>query len=143
MTFVTLHVGVGTFKPITTERLSEHDMHAERYELTQATADAVQACRLGGGRVIAVGTTSVRVLESAAAGGRTVYPRRESTNIFIYPPYEFRVVDALLTNFHLPRSTLLALLMAFAGVETTRGAYAHAVEERYRFYSYGDAMLIV
>ncbi len=140
--FVTLHVGLGTFKPITTEKLSDHVMHRERYELTQEAADAVNACRRRGGRIVAVGTTSVRVLESAANEDRTVNPGRGSTDLFIYPPHEFRVVDALLTNFHLPQSTLLALVMAFAGIETTRRAYAHAIQRRYRFYSYGDAMWI-
>jgi S-adenosylmethionine:tRNA ribosyltransferase-isomerase len=141
--FVTLHVGVGTFKPVTAERLTQHAMDAESYEVPRATADALNACRQRGGRVVAVGTTSVRVLESAAACGQTVASVRGSTDLFIYPPYEFGVVDALLTNFHLPKSTLLALVMAFAGIETTRRAYAHAIEEHYRFYSYGDAMLIV
>lgn len=143
--FVTLRVGVGTFKPITVDNLARHEMHAERYELTQHVAGAVQACRQRKGRVIAVGTTSVRVLESAAEGPieeRLVRGQRGSTDLFIYPPYEFRVVDALITNFHLPRSTLLALVMAFAGIETTRRAYRHAIDKQYRFYSYGDAMLI-
>ena len=144
-TTVTLHVGVGTFKPIAVDCLSQHVMHVERFELSPAAAEAVRACRERGGRVVAVGTTSVRVLESAADGSaddRLVQPQCGATNLFIYPPYTFRVVDALLTNFHLPRSTLLALVMSFAGIDLTRRAYEHAVVERYRFYSYGDAMLI-
>ncbi len=144
-TFVTLHVGVGTFTPISVERISDHIMHAERYELSEETAEAVRACRRRRGRVVAVGTTSVRALESAAGDehqGRILRAGCGSTNLFIHPPYMFRVVDALLTNFHLPRSTLLALVMAFAGVERVRRAYQHAIEKGYRFYSYGDAMLI-
>ena len=141
---VTLHIGLGTFKPITVDDLSHHGMHAERYELPTATAEAVNECRGRGGRVVAVGTTSVRVLESSAAlcDSRTVRSGNGLTSLLIYPPYEFRVVDVLLTNFHLPKSTLLALVMAFAGVERTRRAYAHAIRQRYRFYSFGDAMLI-
>jgi S-adenosylmethionine:tRNA ribosyltransferase-isomerase len=144
--FVTLHVGAGTFKPISADRLDDHIMHSECYDLPQCTADAVRACRDRGGRVIAVGTTSVRVLESAAVGpgaDRTVEPRAGVTDLFIFPPYQLQVVDAMLTNFHLPRSTLLALVMAMGGIDYTRRAYEHAVRERYRFYSYGDAMLIL
>ena len=142
--FVTLHVGLGTFKPIVVDDLSEHVMHAERYDLPTATAEAVEACRARGGRVVAVGTTTVRVLESSAAlcDSRAIHPDDGSTGLFIYPPYEFRTVDVLLTNFHLPKSTLLALVMAFAGVERARRAYAHAIKHRYRFFSFGDAMLI-
>jgi len=144
-TFVTLHVGVGTFKPIEVDDVSRHRMHAEWFELTSETAEAVRACRQRGGRVVAVGTTSVRVLESCLGeprDARVVRPNSGTTDVYIYPPYEFGVVDVLLTNFHLPRSTLLALVMAFAGVENIRGAYRHAIEHEYRFYSYGDAMLI-
>jgi S-adenosylmethionine:tRNA ribosyltransferase-isomerase len=143
-TFVTLHVGVGTFKPIDATDVSQHVMHAEWYELTPETADAIHRCRERGGRVVAVGTTTVRALESAAAPGaeRTVSASVRMTDIFIHPPYRFRVVDALLTNFHLPRSTLLALVMALAGMENIRRAYEHAIREKYRFYSFGDAMLI-
>lgn len=144
-TFITLHVGVGTFKPISVKDVSQHVMHAERYELSRKAADAVGACRERGGRVVAVGTTTVRVLESAATPcpeDRLVRACSGTTELFIHPPYRFRVVDALLTNFHLPRSTLLALAMAFAGVDNIRRAYRHAVEQRYRFYSYGDAMFI-
>lgn len=140
--FVTLHVGLGTFAPVKTERLDDHPMHAEWYELSEATAAKIADCRASGGRVVAVGTTSVRVLESCATADG-VRAGSGSTNIFIRPPYTCRAVDALLTNFHLPRSTLLALVMAFAGRELTRFAYRHAVENAYRFYSYGDAMLIV
>ena len=143
--FVTLHVGVGTFKPISVKHVSQHVMHSEWYELSEEAAKAVRACRERGGRVVAVGTTSVRVLESAAAtspGERLVRAGGGTTDLFIYPPYRFRVVDALLTNFHLPMSTLLAMVMAFAGVENIRRAYRHAVTRRYRFYSYGDAMFI-
>jgi len=144
--FVTLHVGLGTFMPITAETLADHVMHDETYELSEETALAVQRCCGRGGRVVAVGTTTMRVLETAAKNIRDpqrLAPGRGSTDIFIYPPYDFRVVDVLLTNFHLPRSTLLALVMAFTGVERTRRAYAHAVAGAYRFYSFGDAMLIV
>ncbi len=143
--WVTLHVGVGTFKPIKVDDLSQHDMHGERYVMPGSTAEAIRHCRAGGGRIVAVGTTSVRVLESAAAeagDNRIVETSSGVTHAFIYPPYRFRAVDALLTNFHLPGSTLIALVMAFAGVDRVRKAYAHAVENAYRFYSYGDAMLI-
>jgi len=143
--FVTLYVGLGTFKPIAASTLPEHAMHEERFDLPAQTAADLAACRARGGRVVAVGTTSVRVLEAAAApisGNWGVEATNGTTRLYIYPPYQFRVVDALLTNFHLPRSTLLALVMAFGGTELTRRAYAHAVDQRYRFYSYGDAMLI-
>lgn len=143
---VTLHVGVGTFKPINVNVLSQHVMHAEWYELSAETAESVRTCRARAGRVVAVGTTTVRVLESSAeknADARTVRASSGMTDIFIRPPYEFRVVDELLTNFHLPKSTLIALVMALAGVENIRRAYRHAIEQRYRFYSYGDAMLIL
>jgi S-adenosylmethionine:tRNA ribosyltransferase-isomerase len=140
--FVTLHVGLGTFKPVAAERLSEHVMHTERFVLPPETREAIVRCRAAGGRVVAVGTTSVRVLESCATADGVVEARGGSTDIFIYPPYRFRVVDGLLTNFHLPRSTLLALVMAMAGEGLIRRAYAHAIRERYRFFSYGDAMFI-
>jgi S-adenosylmethionine:tRNA ribosyltransferase-isomerase len=142
--FVTLHVGIGTFKPIAANRLQDHRMHQERYELSAEAAGAVKRCRERGGNVVAVGTTSVRVLESTADPSRPglVKPASGTTDIFIYPRYRFRVVDRLLTNFHLPRSTLLALVMAFAGMELIRRAYRHAIEERYRFYSYGDAVFL-
>lgn len=142
--FVTLHIGLGTFKPISATRLADHVMHAERFDVPDETAAAIRDCSAGGGRVVAVGTTTTRVLESAAdpdTRGR-VSAGAGTTRLFIYPPYRFRVVDALLTNFHLPRSTLLAMVMAFAGIDLVRRAYAHAAAERYRFFSYGDAMWI-
>ncbi len=140
--FVTLHVGIGTFSPLSVDRLDDHVMHSESFELSVDTAEAITACRARGGRVAAVGTTTVRVLESSVRENGSIAPTRGSTELFSRPPHRFQVVDALLTNFHLPRSTLLALVMAFAGVCRTRSAYVHAVEQRYRFYSYGDAMLI-
>jgi S-adenosylmethionine:tRNA ribosyltransferase-isomerase len=139
--YVTLHVGAGTFQPVRTEYTREHVMHGERYTIPQATADAIREARARGGRVIAVGTTSLRALESAAVSGELVEGERE-TNIFITPGYRFNVVDVLLTNFHLPKSTLLMLVCAFAGMDKMLAAYRHAVEQKYRFFSYGDAMLI-
>jgi S-adenosylmethionine:tRNA ribosyltransferase-isomerase len=141
-TFVTLHVGVGTFRPVATDRLDRHVMHSEWAELSPGAADAIRRSRTNGGRCVAVGTTSVRVLETAAAGGE-LDAFRGRTSLFIRPPYRFHAVDVLLTNFHLPRSTLLVLVSAFAGHELIRRAYAEAIRERYRFYSYGDAMLIL
>ncbi len=139
---VTLHVGAGTFQPVRTESLEEHRMHAERYAIPIATAAAVERARASGARVIAVGTTSLRALESAADGEGRIAPGEGETRLFITPGYQFRIVDRLVTNFHLPRSTLLMLVAAFAGVETIRRAYALAIKERYRFFSYGDAMLL-
>jgi S-adenosylmethionine:tRNA ribosyltransferase-isomerase len=139
---VTLHVGAGTFAPIEVDDLADHAMHEEWYELSEATAEAMARCRRAGGRVVAVGTTSLRVLETCAVGDGLVQAGSGWTRLFCYPPYRFRVVDGLMTNFHLPRSTLLALVMAFAGVERARAAYAHAVAADYRFFSYGDAMLV-
>ncbi len=141
--FVTLHVGLGTFAPIKTEALSEHVMHAEWYDLPAQTAARIESTRKIGRKVIAVGTTVVRVLESRAAETGHPSPGDGWTNIFITPGFTFRAVDVLLTNFHLPKSTLLALVMAFAGEDLTRRAYAYAIESRYRFFSYGDAMLIL
>lgn len=141
-TFVTLHVGFGTFQPIQVEDFREHRMHREWGELNAIAAEAVIACRQRGGRVVAVGTTTVRVLETVAATG-PVRPWSGETELFIYPPYAFQAVDALITNFHLPRSTLLLLVSALAGGDLLCRAYKTAIEERYRFYSYGDAMLIV
>jgi S-adenosylmethionine:tRNA ribosyltransferase-isomerase len=138
---VTLHVGAGTFQPLRGEEVEAHRMHAERYEVPQRTVDAIAAARAAGGRVLAVGTTSLRALEAAAREGALRASAGE-TDLFIYPGYRFRVVDRLLTNFHLPRSTLLMLVAAFAGLDHIRRAYAHAIAERYRFFSYGDAMLI-
>lgn len=139
--FVTLHVGAGTFKPVRAEQIEEHVMHSERYSIPQATADSIASARARGGRIIAVGTTSLRALESAAAGGSLAAGAGE-TSIFITPGYRFRVVDVLLTNFHLPKSTLLMLVCAFGGMDRMLAAYRHAVEQEYRFFSYGDAMLI-
>ena len=138
---LTLHVGAGTFQPVRVENLAEHRMHSEWYSLPQATVDAIHNANAAGRRVLAVGTTSLRALESAAGGGELRMGSAE-TRLFILPGHRFRVVDRLLTNFHLPRSTLLMLVSAFAGVDNIRRAYQHAIEQRYRFFSYGDAMLI-
>jgi S-adenosylmethionine:tRNA ribosyltransferase-isomerase len=140
---VTLHVGLGTFRPIAVENLSEHQMHREWGEITAATAAALNACRARGGRIVSIGTTSVRVLETAADEQRRLHAWSGETGIFIRPPYTFRAVDALLTNFHLPRSTLLVLVRTFGGDALMKRAYDEAIRERYRFYSYGDAMLIL
>jgi S-adenosylmethionine:tRNA ribosyltransferase-isomerase len=141
MTEVTLHVGAGTFQPVREEDLSQHVMHAEWLSVSQDVVDAVAACKVRGGRVIAVGTTAVRSLESAAQSG-TLQPMQGDTRLFITPGYRFRVVDALLTNFHLPESTLLMLVSAFAGYREIMAAYRHAVAAQYRFFSYGDAMFL-
>jgi S-adenosylmethionine:tRNA ribosyltransferase-isomerase len=135
---VTLHVGAGTFAPIRTEQLSEHVMHSERYEISQATQSAIAECRARAGSVVAVGTTTVRTLESWARTGRAA----GDTNIFITPGFDFQIVDVLITNFHLPRSTLMMLVSAFAGYERIMELYRCAIEQRYRFFSYGDAMLL-
>lgn len=142
MAHVTLHVGAGTFQPVRTENVSEHHMHSEYLEVSQSVCDAVKQCQARGGRVIAVGTTTVRCLETAARDG-IIKPYQGDTDIFIYPGYEFRCVDGLLTNFHLPKSTLLMLVCAFAGYDGVMAAYREAVEARYRFFSYGDAMLLL
>jgi len=139
--YVTLHVGAGTFQPVRAEHTHEHVMHSERYTIPQATVDAIREAKARGGRVIAVGTTSLRALESAAASGALKAGENE-TNIFITPGYQFRGGDVLLTNFHLPKSTLLMLVCAFGGMTEILAAYRHAVEQKYRFFSYGDAMLI-
>lgn len=142
--FITLHVGLGTFKPISAPRLTDHVMHDERFDIPGETAAAIRDCVARNGRIIAVGTTTTRALESVAdpaIRGR-VTVGAGTTRLFIHPPYRFRVVDVLLTNFHLPRSTLLAMVMAFAGVDLVRRAYTHAARDRYRFFSYGDAMWI-
>lgn len=139
--FVTLHVGAGTFQPVRENDISQHQMHRECYTIPQATVDAITRTRAAGGRVICVGTTSLRALESAAQHGPLQAGSRE-TGIFITPGYEFQVADMLMTNFHLPKSTLLMLVSALAGMNTIRNAYAHAIEDRYRFFSYGDAMLL-
>jgi S-adenosylmethionine:tRNA ribosyltransferase-isomerase len=139
---LTLHVGLGTFRPIAAPRLDEHRMHSEWGELTAEAAQQIEACRRAGGRVVAVGTTSVRLLETAAASGE-LKPFSGATDLFIRPPYQFRIVDALMTNFHLPRTTLLVLVRTFGGAELIQRAYDEAIREEYRFYSYGDAMLIL
>jgi S-adenosylmethionine:tRNA ribosyltransferase-isomerase len=138
---VTLHVGAGTFQPVRSERLAEHRMHSEWFEVPEPTLAAIGAARARGARVIAVGTTTLRALESAALGGTLQAGARE-TDIFITPGFDFRVVDLLLTNFHLPKSTLLMLVSAFAGFDRIKALYAHAIAQRYRFFSYGDAMLL-
>lgn len=140
--FLTLHIGPGTFTPVRTDSLNEHAMHSERFEVPVKTFEAVRRAKEEGRQVLAVGTTAVRALESICDSDETYRPGMQQTSLFIYPPYRFKVVDALLTNFHLPRSTLLALVMAFAGPDLIRRSYAAAVEARYRFFSYGDAMLI-
>ncbi|EMD9443145.1 MULTISPECIES: tRNA preQ1(34) S-adenosylmethionine ribosyltransferase-isomerase QueA [Burkholderia] len=143
---LTLHVGAGTFQPVRVDNIAEHKMHSEWYDLPQSLVDKIAATRARGGNVIAVGTTSMRALEAAARAadeaGRPLAATQAETDIFITPGYRFRVVDRLVTNFHLPKSTLLMLVSAFAGVETIRAAYRHAIAERYRFFSYGDAMLL-
>ena len=140
--FVTLHVGLGTFRPVKAADVRQHRMHAEYCEVSDETADRVNETRRQGGRVVAVGTTSCRTLEFAAQDG-LVYPKKGWNELYIHPPYEFKAVDALLTNFHLPKSTLLLLVAAFAGRERILEAYEHGKQRGYRFYSYGDAMLIL
>lgn len=141
---VTLHVGLGTFRPVASERLCDHKMHTEKCELLESAAEKLRQCREQGGRIVAVGTTSARVLESAAQqSAQALTAWKGETDIFIKPPYEFLAIDALLTNFHLPKSTLLVLVSALAGRELILRAYHEAIEQRYRFYSYGDCMLIV
>ena len=139
---VTLHVGAGTFQPVRVENVADHVMHSEWYDIPQATVDAIAQTRASGGRVVAVGTTSLRALESAAAREGGLGAGQAESRLFIVPGFDFRVVDVLFTNFHLPRSTLLMLVSAFGGTALLRRAYEHAVQERYRFFSYGDAMLI-
>lgn len=139
--YVTLHVGIGTFRPVQAETLDEHPMHEERYEITESAAAVMNRTAQAGGRIIAVGTTSVRTLESVAKN-KTIRAEKGKTRLFIQPGYTFQMVDAIVTNFHLPKSTLLALVGAFAGMDNTLQAYRHAIDQRYRFYSYGDAMLI-
>ncbi len=140
---ITLHVGPGTFRPVESERVEDHPMHAERYEIPQATVAAVEAARARGGRVVAVGTTAVRTLEASCDDAGRLRAGAGRTDLFLVPGARFRVVDALLTNFHLPRSTLLMLVSAFAGRERILALYAEAIAERYRFFSYGDAMLLL
>ncbi len=138
---VTLHVGLGTFRPVKVEEVTEHHMHSEYYRIEQEAADIINGTRANGGRVICVGTTSCRTLESAAAEDGSIGPKSGWTDIFIYPGYRFKVMDGLLTNFHLPESTLIMLVSAFAGKDHVLAAYHHAVEERYRFFSFGDCSL--
>ena len=140
--FVTLHVGAGTFKPVTAENLDDHRIHTEQYSIDAENAEIVNRALIEGGRIIPVGTTSTRVLETIASG-QPFEAACGSTDLFIKPGYQFKIADSMITNFHLPKSTLLALVAAFAGLENTLAAYHHAIEKRYRFYSYGDAMLIV
>ncbi len=140
-TAVTLHVGAGTFQPVRTESIAEHRMHSEWFEVTPAAVEAIEAARAAGGRIVAAGTTTLRALESAALSGRLEAGARE-TDLFITPGFTFRVVDLLITNFHLPKSTLMMLVAAFAGYEQVMALYRHGVEARYRFFSYGDAMLL-
>jgi S-adenosylmethionine:tRNA ribosyltransferase-isomerase len=141
LAYVTLHVGAGTFQPVRAQDLSAHRMHSEWYQVPQPTVDAIARAQATGGRVLAVGTTTLRALESAAADGNLAAGSGE-TSLFILPGYRFRVVERLLTNFHLPRSTLVMLVSAFGGMDNIRRAYRHAIDSRYRFFSYGDAMLI-
>ena len=140
-TFVTLHVGAGTFQPVKAENIKEHKMHSEYFEIDQDTVDKINQTKKNGGRIIAVGTTAVRSLESAAKNG-TLKAAQEETDIFIYPGYEFKVVDMMITNFHLPKSSLLMLVSAFIGQARMMEIYRHAIKEKYRFFSYGDAMLL-
>ena len=140
--FVTLHVGAGTFQPVRVDNIEEHQMHSEYLEVSADVCDKVKQCKARGGRVIAVGTTAVRCLETAVKASE-LKPYRGETDIFIYPGYEFKVIDALITNFHLSESTLLMLVSAFAGRDNIMDAYQHAIEQRYRFFSYGDAMFIL
>lgn len=139
---ITLHVGLGTFRPVKTEKVEEHEMHSEYYEISEEAAELINSTRKAGGRIIAVGTTSVRTLESAAAEDGSLKACSGWTEIFIYPGYRFKLIDALITNFHLPKSTLIMLVSALAGRENVLAAYEEAVRERYRFFSFGDAMLI-
>jgi S-adenosylmethionine:tRNA ribosyltransferase-isomerase len=139
---VTLHVGAGTFLPVKSDDTADHKMHAEYGAVSERTAAALNAARRAGGRLVAVGSTSLRLLESAADESGTLHPFAGETAIFITPGYKFRAVDAMLTNFHLPRSTLFMLVAAFSGLDVMKRAYAHAIEAEYRFYSYGDACLL-
>jgi len=140
---ITLHVGLGTFRPVKVDDIKEHKMHYETYNVTQEAADTINQCRKNGGRIIAVGTTSTRTLESVADDKGIIHPGSGKTDIFIYPGYTFKGIDGLITNFHLPKSTLIMLVAAFIGKEEVLNVYKKAVEERYRFFSFGDAMLII
>jgi len=140
--YITLHVGTGTFKPITTENLEDHNIHQERFSIDEENALTINTARSKGGRIIPVGTTSTRTLETIAAGSQ-IKAKTGTTSLFIKPGYKFKITDAMITNFHLPKSTLLALVAAFAGLDNILAAYNHAIQQQYRFYSYGDAMLII
>ena len=140
---LTLHVGIGTFRPVKTSNIEEHHMHSEHFVIDKKAADIINNTRKNNGRIIAVGTTSCRVLESVADNDGTVVPTEGDTDIFIYPGYKFKAIDALITNFHLPESTLLMLVSAFAGRENILNAYHEAIDLNYRFFSFGDAMLII
>lgn len=140
--YLTLHVGLGTFRPVSVENVEEHVMHTEHFEVTEEAADTINKTRAGGGRIIAIGTTSVRTLEAVASPDGTMHAAMGDTNIFIYPGYKFKAVDAIITNFHLPESTLLMLVSAFAGKDKIMSAYRQAVAEKYRFFSFGDAMFL-
>ena len=142
LAFVTLHVGAGTFKPVTEKSLEDHRIHQEWFSINEENAGIINAAKNKGGRIIPVGTTSTRVLETVAVDSR-VKATTGTTELFIMPGYQFRIVDAMITNFHLPKSTLIALVAAFAGLENVLAAYSHAIKQRYRFYSYGDAMMII
>ena len=144
VTYVTLHVGLGTFRPVKEDKVLEHKMHSEHYQLDEKTAELINRTKAQGGRVIAVGTTSCRTLESVATFNEgKIVPSEGYTDIFIYPGYKFKVLDGLVTNFHLPESTLIMLVSAFLGYDNTMNAYKTAVEEKYRFFSFGDSMIII
>ncbi|MHC4104241.1 MAG: tRNA preQ1(34) S-adenosylmethionine ribosyltransferase-isomerase QueA, partial [Planctomycetota bacterium] len=141
--YITLHVGAGTFKPVTAEDLDDHQIHQEQFSIDKENALIINKTKRQGARIIPVGTTSTRTIETLAATGSQIKAATGSTDLFIKPGYKFKITDAMITNFHLPKSTLLALVAAFAGLDKTLSAYNHAIEQRYRFYSYGDAMLII
>ena len=141
--YVTLHVGLGTFRPVKVEKIEDHTMHTEHYKINQETCDKINRAKQNGKRVISVGTTSTRVLESVTDDDGIIRPKEGDTGIFIYPGYKFKMIDGLITNFHLPESTLIMLVSAFAGYDNVMAAYKHAVEDKYRFFSFGDAMLII
>lgn len=141
--YVTLHVGLGTFRPVKVDKIEDHTMHTEHYKINQETCDKINKAKQNGKRVISVGTTSTRVLESVTDEDGVIRPKEGDTGIFIYPGYKFKMIDGLITNFHLPESTLIMLVSAFAGYDNVMAAYKHAVEDKYRFFSFGDAMLII
>ena len=140
--YVTLHVGLGTFRPVKVDDVTQHKMHSEHYQISKETADIINEAKQNGGRIISVGTTSTRTLESVATKNGCICEDEDDTSIFIYPGYEFKCIDALITNFHLPESTLIMLVSALAGYDNIMNAYKTAVDERYRFFSFGDAMFI-